>query len=448
MSIQSQNLVYVYYHGSGHKLLMGRLLLKNRQIFFEYDAAFIKTGLELSPFKLPLKTSVIESNDRTFEGLFGVFNDSLPDGWGRLLLDRKLMNAGLNPGTLSPLDRLCFVGTGGMGALSYEPENPSTISHITNDLDEIDSEIQATLDENDTYVDDLLVLGGSSAGARPKVLLHIEGVDWLIKFRSHLDPKDISAIEYAYHLMAIDAGLIVPEAKLFPSRKGLGFFGVKRFDRIGEERISPYEKFAPDRQMQGDFSAQNRSVQTVHEDSSTKSTQQLTAGVGFSKRGVHMHTIAGLLHADHREPSLDYESIMKATLYLTKDTRQCEIQFRNAVFNVLSHNRDDHSKNFSFLMDQQGNWVVSPAYDLTFSSGPAGEHSTMIMGEGKNPTKKHLLKLAGTVGIKQDKVLEIINQVLAVTEKWDAFAGEVGVSKLQTKNIGAVLRTIRKNSGI
>ena len=397
MSLSNQNLVYVYYHGVTYKMLMGRLLLKNRQIFFEYDAAFIKTGLELSPFKLPLKGGVIESNDRTFEGLFGVFNDSLPDGWGRLLLDRKLMNAGFNPGTLSPLDRLCFVGRSGMGALSYEPENPSAISHITNDLDKIDSEIQATLDEDDAYVDDLLILGGSSAGARPKVLLHIDGEDWLIKFRSHLDPKDISAIEYAYHLMAIDAGLIVPKAKLFPSRRGLGFFGVKRFDKSGEERM-------------------------------------------------HMHSIAGLLHADHREPSLDYESIMKATLYITKDIRQCEIQFRNAVFNVLSHNRDDHSKNFSFLMDAQGNWTVSPAYDLTFSSGPSGEHSTMIMGEGKSPTKAHLLRLAAICNIKQDKALEIIHQVLAATDKWDDFAREVGVSKLQIKNIREALRTVHKNS--
>lgn len=399
MSNQSQNLVYVYYHRCGIKLLMGRLLLKNRQIFFEYDAAFIKTGLELSPFKLLLKAGVIESNDRTFEGLFGVFNDSLPDGWGRLLLDRKLMNAGLHPGTLSPLERLCFVGSGGMGALSYEPENPSARSHLTNDLDEIDSKIQATLDGNDTYVDDLLVLAGSSAGARPKIMLNIDGVEWLIKFRSHLDPKDMSAIEYAYHLIARDAGLIVPEAKLFPSRNGRGFFGVKRFDRNGDSRI-------------------------------------------------HMHTISGLLHADHRAPLLDYESIMKATLYLTKDIRQCEVQFRNAVFNVLSHNRDDHSKNFSFLLDDQRNWTVSPAYDLTFSSGPAGEHSTMIMGEAKNPTKKHLLKLAGTIGIKQDKALDIIDQVLAATEKWDAFAGEVGVSKLQTKNIFDALRAIRKKAGL
>ncbi len=399
MSISNQHLVYVYYHGSHRKQLMGRLLLKNRQIFFEYDPDFIKTGWELSPFKLPLKAAVIGSNDRTFDGLFGLFNDSLPDGWGRLLLDRKLMSAGLNPGALSPLDRLCFVGTGGMGALSYEPENRTTISHISNDLDEIESEIQATLDENDAYLDDLLILGGSSAGARPKVLLNLEGEDWLIKFRSHLDPKDIGAIEYAYHLMAKEAGLIVPEAKLFPSRNGLGFFAVKRFDRSGNNRI-------------------------------------------------HMHTIAGLLHADQREPSLDYESIMKATLYLTKDIRQCEVQLRNAVFNLLSHNRDDHSKNFSFLMDQQGNWMVSPAYDLTFSSGPAGEHFTMIMGEGKNPTQADLLKLAATCAIKQDKALEIIDQVLAATKQWDAFAAKAAVSKVQTKNIGNALRGIRKNSSI
>ena len=152
---------------------MGRLLLKNRQIFFEYDADFIKTGLELSPFKLPLKAGVIASNDRTFDGLFGVFNDSLPDGWGRLLLDRKLMTGGLHPGDLSPLERLCFVGSHGMGALVFEPENPMTTLSLPHDLDEIDLEIRATLNENNTYVDDLLILGGSSAGARPKVLLHL-----------------------------------------------------------------------------------------------------------------------------------------------------------------------------------------------------------------------------------------------------------------------------------
>jgi serine/threonine-protein kinase HipA len=396
MTFTPQNLVYIYYHGSGTKELMGRLLLKNRQIFFEYDAGFIKKGLELSPFKLPLKTGVIASNDRTFEGLFGVFNDSLPDGWGRLLLDRKLMSLGINPGILSPLDRLFFVGSHGMGALSYEPENQSSTKALQEDLDEIDYEIQVTLEENDTYLDDLLILGGSSAGARPKVLLHIDNEDWLIKFRSSLDPKDIGAIEYAYHLMSKEAGLNVPEAKLFPSRKGLGFFGVKRFDRKGNKRIL-------------------------------------------------MHTLAGLLHSDHREPSLDYETIMKATIYLTRDVRECEMQFRNAVFNVFSHNRDDHSKNFSFLMDKNGSWSVSPAYDLTFSSGPVGEHTTMIMGEGKNPTKNHLLKLASIGNIKKENASKIIEQVSEATHKWYDFAERAGVSKLQNKNIGEALDRIHNS---
>src|SRR3989338_6875840 len=361
MTFVQQNLVYVYYQGFTAKQLMGRLLLKNRQIFFEYDDAFIKKGLELSPFKLPLKAGVATSKDQTFEGLFGVFNDSLPDGWGRLLLDRKLMQAGLNPAALSPLDRLCFVGGEGMGALSYEPENSNSMHSLLIDLDEINHEIKETLADNDSYVDDLLILGGSSAGARPKVLLRIDQEDWLIKFRSSIDPKDISAIEYAYHLKAKDAGLDVPDAKIFLSRSGYGFFGVKRFDRQNNQK-------------------------------------------------VHMHTVAGMLHADHRTSALDYETIMKATLYLTRDVNECETQFRNAVFNVFAHNRDDHSKNFSFLMDNNGGWKVSPAYDLTFSSGPSGEHSTMVMGEGKNPTKDHLLKLANVGSIKQDKALNIIDR--------------------------------------
>jgi serine/threonine-protein kinase HipA len=136
---------------------------------------------------------------------------------------------------------------------------------------------------------------------------------------------------------------------------------------------------------------------------------------------------------------------MKATMYLTRNEIQCEIQFRNAVFNILSHNRDDHSKNFSFLMNANGIWSVSPAYDLTFSSGPAGEHSTMIMGEGKNPTKVHLLKLAATCNIKKENALEIIDQVLKATQKWHEFAAKTGVSKLRTKNIKKALAIIHKS---
>jgi serine/threonine-protein kinase HipA len=190
--------------------------------------------------------------------------------------------------------------------------------------------------------------------------------------------------------------LIVPEARLFPSKTGFGFFGTKRFDRNNGKYI-------------------------------------------------HMHSIAGLLHADHRQFQLDYETIMKATIYLTKDIRECEIQFRNAVFNILGHNRDDHSKNFSFLMDQNGSWRVSPAYDLTFSSGPMGEHSTMIMGEGKYPKIEHLYKMAAICNIKENKVAEIIHQVADAISKWHEFAKEAGVSKSQANNIQSILLGIRKN---
>jgi len=391
MKLGGTSLVYVYFVGSKNRMLMGRLALKKHKVLFEYDLEFVKMGLELSPFKLQLKPGVLAPTGFDFDGLFGVFNDSLPDGWGRLLLDRKLMKLGRNPGSVSVLDRLCFVGDQGMGALQYEPAYPRERFFPHTDLDEIAEEVRGFQEDNDDrFVEDLLNLGGSSAGARPKVLLHIDEDDWMIKFRSSIDPVDISGIEYAYHLMALDAGLDVPYAKLFSSRRGGGYFGVKRFDRI---------KGQP----------------------------------------VHMHTISGLLHADHRAPCLDYETIMKATLFLTRDVRECKKQFRLAVFNVLSHNRDDHAKNFSFLMNEKGVWVVSPAYDLTFSSGPSGEHCTMVMGEGKRPKLQHLLDLAEVGGIKKREALEMIDEVRSATSKWDSFADRAGVGDVSKKMIQSAI---------
>ena len=395
MIFKPQNLVHVYYNGMPKRCLMGRLLYKERQLFFEYDAEFLKTGLQLSPFKLPLQSGVIASTDRVFEGLFGVFNDSLPDGWGRLLLDRKLMMMGLSPGKVSSLDRLCFVGDTGMGALSYKPENLQHSKLFQDNLDEIYQEICSVQeDDEDRFVDDLLALGGSSAGARPKILIRSQGADWLVKFRSSTDPKDIGPIEYAYHLMALESGLDVPESRLFSSKNGYGYFGVKRFDRTQDKQI-------------------------------------------------HMHTICGLLHADHREPCLDYEAIMKTTLFLTRAVNQCTKQFKQAIFNILSHNRDDHSKNFSYLMDAQGTWSVSPAYDLTFSNGPRGEHSTMIMGEGKNPTLSVALKLANVCDIQPQKALDIINHIAAVVIRWKDFAKMAGVSRLSEKMIAHALNNVK-----
>lgn len=387
--------VLVSYMRDNQKLPMGRLALKNRNIFFEYDAAFLETGLQLSPYHLPLIPGIIPCTDRMFEGLFGVFNDSLPDGWGRLLLDRKCRSLGIQG--LSPLDRLCYVGQHGMGALMYEPEFTDEFSIQTQDLDIIADEIQHVQTEtDDDFVEELLQLNGSSAGARPKILTKIDKTDWLIKFRSSSDPVDIGAIEYAYHTMAKAALLDVPEAQLFKSKNGPGYFGVQRFDRL--------------------------------------------AGTP-----IHMHTVGGLLYADHRFPSLDYEILLKATLSLTKDIAECEKQFRAAVFNVLSHNRDDHAKNFSFLMQSTGKWKTSPAYDLTYSSGPAGEHSTTIFGEGKAPTRAHFLKLAEIISLSKPRALEIIDQVAAAVSTWREISKNTDASPSSQKNIQTALNQVFKD---
>lgn len=388
----SHNMVNVFYAKDENKLLVGKLALKDKQILFEYDAEFLKERLELSPFMLPLKPGIFAAKDKIFDGLFGLFNDSLPDGWGRLLLDRKLIKNAQNPGNLSPLDRLCYVGSHGMGALIYEPEIDDHNLNNSNDLDEIASEI-IQFQEDDSFVENLLQLNGSSQGARPKIVTKIDGEDYIVKFRSSLDPLDMGAIEYAYHLMAQEAELIVPEARLCSAKKGCGYFAVKRFDRENDKRI-------------------------------------------------HMHSLSGLIHADHRLPNLDYETIIKATMQLTKSNQECEKQFRLAVFNVLSHNRDDHSKNFSFLMDKNGIWKVSPAYDLTFSSGPGGEHCTTVMGEGKDPSLNDLLKLAQMAGVTKENARTIIDQVRAATAKWQYFAQNCGVQNTSRKMIENILTKV------
>ena len=404
-----EQLIHVYYMGSAERQLLGRLAYKNRSILFEYDTVFLASGLELSPFKLPLKAGVLRCEDRTFDGLFGVFNDSLPDGWGKLLLDRMLLKKGIKPGDLTPLDRLCYVGKHGMGALAYEPAADSykLTDHIN--LDKIADEcLQFQESDDDQFVDDLLAMNGSSSGARPKVLVSFindamqttemtdvnDRHDWIIKFPSSIDPKDIGSIEYAYHQMAQAAGLDVPEARLFKSKRGLGYFGVKRFDRMNIKR-------------------------------------------------VHMHTISGLLHTDHRIPSLDYQELLKVTLWMTKNTKECEKQFRYAVFNVLAHNRDDHAKNFSYLMNDNGMWHVSPAYDLTFSSGPAGEHCTTVMGEGRKPALKHLIKLAEVSGIDKNVAIQMVDEVKSSVDRWRQFADEAMVTKKSRDMIQIAINQVR-----
>ena len=156
-----------------------------------------------------------------------------------------------------------------------------------------------------------------------------------------------------------------------------------------------------------------------------------------------MHTASGLLHNDFRVPSLDYEDLLNLTGALTKDIREVEKMYRLAVFNVLAHNRDDHAKNFSFLMDENGDWKLAPAYDLTFSSGPNGEQSTMVMGEGKNPEISHLLKLGTEAKLSKKLIKEIIDQTKNALGRWQYLSENYNISKI---NIGLVLNSINNRT--
>jgi len=389
---------------------VGRLAIRDGIIYFQYDEEFLQTNLEISPIKFPLQRDVIEFPRDPFEGLAGVFNDSLPDGWGRLLFDRMLRSEGISPSDISPLDRLAYVGLHGMGALIYEPDQSPDSSNEMIDLDVLATQTEDVLQgDSEEVIAELLALNGSSAGARPKALIGVDAKrknisyganllsdnfePWMVKFPNSLDGKDAGAIEYIYALMAVDAGIKMPEVHLFPSKKGGGYFAVKRFDREGNQRL-------------------------------------------------HMHTVGGLVHSNFRFPSLDYEDLLSLTGVLTKDIREVEKMFRLAVFNVMAHNRDDHAKNFSFLMNEFGEWKLSPAYDLTFSSGPGGEQSTMVMGEGRNITVKHLTKLGREAKLSKEFIENVIEQTNSGLSKWSSLSKDFGVSKSNRQLISRLIKTL------
>lgn len=390
---------------------VGRLALSNRVIYFEYDAEFIQKGLEISPFRLPLQSGIMELPISPFEGLAGVFNDSLPDGWGRLLFDRMVRSEGILPANISPLDRLAHVGLFGMGALVYEPDHSPTEGHELIDLDHLANQTEQVLKGSSAdVIEELLALNGSSAGARPKALIGLnvdrtrvsygtkqleKGIEpWLVKFPNSLDGYDAGSIEYVYALMAKESGVSMPDIHLFPSQKGHGYFAVKRFDRDEDRRL-------------------------------------------------HMHTASGLLHSDYRVPALDYQDLLNLTGALTKDIREVEKMYRLAVFNVLSHNRDDHAKNFSFLMDEHSEWKLAPAYDLTFSSGPNGEQSTMVMGEGKNPSIGHLIKLGIDAKLPMKLVEGAIEQTKDALSRWKILSKDHGVERSKIDIISKYISEIK-----
>jgi serine/threonine-protein kinase HipA len=401
--MQPINEIKVSINFGGTDILVGRLAIRASIVYFEYDSAFIELGIEISPLHLPLRSGVVQFDHHLFEGLPGVFNDSLPDGWGRLLFDRFVRSQGILPTDITTLDRLAHIGKNGLGALVFEPSHTIDKKQEKIDLDTLLKQAQDVLDgTSDDVLSELITLNGSSAGARPKALIGVDktyhniihGIvnlpqdytPWIVKFPNNQDGIDAGAIEYVYSLMAKEAGISVPDVHLFPAQNGPGYFAIKRFDRQNGKRY-------------------------------------------------HMHTACGLLHSDFRIPSLDYENLIALTGALTRDVQEIEKMYQLAVFNVLSCNRDDHSKNFSFLMDKDGQWKLAPAYDLTFSSGPRGEQSTMVLGEGKNPGIEDLLKLATEVNIKKERAEDIIEATIASLAQWPKLAKQYNVRATNIKLI-------------
>ena len=360
------NALQVFYD---EKLVGTLAMTADHKAAFQYSEEWIENGFPISPFSLPLKKQVFVPTKDYFDGLFGVFADSLPDNWGRLLLDRLLRAHKQNPDKLTVLDRLAIVGKSGMGALTYYPEKKIDEQYGDVDLDELAEQCRKILNtEYSDRLDELYRLGGTSGGARPKIMTTVNGEEWIIKFPAHVDGENAGKMEYDYSCCAKKCGITMSETRLFPSEKCEGYFGVKRFDRISDKN---------------------------------------------GTKRIHMLTAAALLELNFEQPSLDYHSLMKLTKILTRDNeKDMREMFRRMCFNVLAHNRDDHSKNFTYLYDdEKDRWSLSPAYDLTYSNTYYGEHTTTVDGNGRNPGRKELLTVGIAAGMKKEVCIESMDMV-------------------------------------
>ena len=399
----------VYIQFSKQEELIGQLILDGRSILFKYCDAYLEAGGNLSPNQLKFDDNPQTTKEKPFNGLFGVFADSLPDAWGYLLIKKRLSADQIAIESLNALDHLTFAGKNSMGALQYRPSVELEQEAIEINLDELNNNISEVVSgKSSVVIDDMFGRGGSPGGARPKIYAGynpktdslISGIanlpeeyeHWIIKFAADVDSKDIANIELAYYKMALDSGIEMSECRVFNSDTGNSYFGTKRFDRVGNDKL-------------------------------------------------HMLSAAGLLHDDYEHSTLDYGNLIFQAKKLTNNAQAAEQMFRRTVFNVLSHNRDDHSKNFAFLMDAEGVWSLAPAYDLTFSSSSQGYHSTACAKNYVDPGRKELLELANALSINKPKVT--IDEIMDIIDRWRTYAELSGVSEASIKTIETSLKTIR-----
>lgn len=401
---------------------------------FEYAPEFLRSNIQPAPLVMPLAPRVYtfpELSRRTFHGLPGMLADSLPDRFGHLLIDAWLAAQGRQPESFNVIERLCYTGERGMGALEFRPTaGPDKRETRRVDIDQLvllasqilsqRSTQQASLDAGQADMTDILRVGTSAGGARAKAVIAWNPVTgevrsgqvpadtgfqyWLLKFdgvsgnrdKELEDPKDYGVIEFAYSLMARDCGIDMQECRLF-EENGRRHFMTRRFDRRenGEK--------------------------------------------------LHMQSLCALAHFDYNQAgAYSYEQALLVLRQLELPMASIEQMFRRMVFNIVARNQDDHVKNIAFLMDKAGRWSLAPAFDITYSYNPAGAwtalHQMTMNGKRDAFTQEDFKACAGTASLKRGRAQAIVAEVQAVVRRWPDYAEQ---ARLAATTRDAIRRTLR-----
>ncbi len=390
---------------------------------FEYDTDFLKKGFDISPIHMSLdgarhgdsKFSFPTLNKDTYMGLPGLLADALPDKFGNRIIDTWLIRNGRDIASFSPIERLCYTGKRGMGALEFSPaitakfNTPVTVEvaelvKLTQQIMYERNALDVSLNNSDNAnaILDILRVGTSAGGARPKAVIAMDNNGhvmsgqaevpkdydyWLLKFDGVTDmelgePKSYGRIEYAYYLMAKAAGINITPCRLL-EENGRAHFITKRFDRVNGKKI-------------------------------------------------HMQTLCGIAHYDfNMAGAYSYEQAFMVMRQLRLSKAEAEQQYRRMLFNIIARNLDDHTKNISFLMDSDGKWRLSPAYDVTYSHNPSGkwtnQHQMSLNGKRDNFTREDLIQAGDAISLSKPE--EVLNDVIAAVDKWPSYAKDAGLQK-------------------
>ena len=410
----------------GRTVPAGSLAQGEAGVFFQYDTECLARHPSLSPFNPPEDTALHSAERDPHEGLYGVFADSLPDGWGRLLMDRAFRGRDDLPDLPAPLDRLAYVGDRGTGALSYEPATaqPSQERERMLRVGELGHAAQALHEGRVNEVLEALFATASAAGARPKAHLYLAEDDrycsttpapgtlpCLVKFTSARLPlgHEEGACEAAYLTLAARAGIDTPDWRLVTTDTPSGtrrWLAQTRFDRC---RTGPADDLHSGR--------------------------------------LHFVSACGLLDADFRAPTLDYEDLIKAAGILCRSPAAGQETFRRAAFNLFARNQDDHSRNWGFLQDDDGRWRPAPFYDVTHSPHPRDEHATAYAGHGRRPPPDAMRTLAAHAGFAAwERAREVLEEVADAVAQWPEVARELEIRPEIRRPVAASLAQTRRDN--